>query len=293
MIVGIVFRSIENIAKEGVQSDKLVLFKWGGGIFLSMPIMAFAFTYHPNIFPIWNEMKDSSVWSIKFCINIAITICAVAYLSAAAFGYLRWYDDVAGNVLNNFKGDLLFDIIKIGYSLIICFSYPVVGYPARESLDKLIFRRQPAPRWRIFVVSLVMVAVAFGLAVAVPNINTVFGFVGATVGQLIVYILPALYFIILSTTSNTDEDQSLVNEETVTPEHKIPSAEAKSRKPSRIPMTFSNWRQFLHPWQEKVPAWLLVIVGVLLTVVGLYQIIYSIVNKEEIPEEPTGPPSIF
>eukprot|EP01121_Diplochlamys_sp_Union-15-3_P003563 TRINITY_DN1349_c0_g1_i3.p1 TRINITY_DN1349_c0_g1~~TRINITY_DN1349_c0_g1_i3.p1 ORF type:complete len:358 (+),score=35.36 TRINITY_DN1349_c0_g1_i3:36-1109(+) len=130
MAIGVVVRGSQFLHEYGVQKDRLKVFSFGGGIFTSFPIISFAFTFHPGLFPIRNEMIDSSAKSISICVWIAVAICAFVYQSVAVFGYLRWYDDVSENIIVNYVEDSLFYAVKAGYSVIIILSYPLLGYIA-------------------------------------------------------------------------------------------------------------------------------------------------------------------
>jgi amino acid permease len=64
----VAFRSIQNIAEEGLEKseDELSLANFAPDIFRSLPIMSFAFTFHPNIFPIFSEMRCTHSF-FRFC----------------------------------------------------------------------------------------------------------------------------------------------------------------------------------------------------------------------------------
>jgi hypothetical protein len=57
----------------------------------------------------------------------------------------------------------------------ICFSYPILGYTARELIDKLIFKPEPVvPMKRIVLEALGIATVTYILAASVPGVEFVF-----------------------------------------------------------------------------------------------------------------------
>jgi amino acid permease len=55
----VAFRSFRDLLDEGIDrsESELTLANFAPDIFRSLPIMSFAFTFHPNIFPVFSEMK--------------------------------------------------------------------------------------------------------------------------------------------------------------------------------------------------------------------------------------------
>jgi len=50
MVIAICYDGINELIVKGIQTDKLKLFGNFEGIFISLPIISFAFTFHSNIF---------------------------------------------------------------------------------------------------------------------------------------------------------------------------------------------------------------------------------------------------
>lgn len=53
----------------------------------------------------------------------------------------------------NYGDDILLLIAKIFFLGVVIFSYPVIAFPLRDGLDKLLFKKQPAPFLRSFAES--------------------------------------------------------------------------------------------------------------------------------------------
>jgi hypothetical protein len=74
------------------------------------------------------------------------------------------------------------------------FSYPVLGFSARTTLDQLLFpRKQPPTLSRIIGLATPLVALTLVLAAVVPGISFVFAVFGATIGNVLVLVLPGYW----------------------------------------------------------------------------------------------------
>ena len=141
----------------------------------------------------------------------------------------------------SFEPSLTSDVIKMGFVFSVAFSFPLVIFPCRASLDSLLFRRvcffflffffqinfeilsketneknsivqahthEPSnyyiPEMRFRCLTFTIVALSMGTGILIPNIELVLGIVGSTIGVMICLIFPAAFFIAIST-KNTNE----------------------------------------------------------------------------------------
>jgi len=194
LVVVIVIMCVVNLGKVGLRADKIQLVNFSAELFPVISIISFAFTFHPSIFPIMSEMKEPS--HMQRAVTNAVAICTIVYFVVSVFGYLTFYDHTNGNILINYPdGDILISIGKIALTIIICFSYPVLGYPAREIFDQMVFNFHPAPKWRVIGEATAFFLITYLLAVAVPGITFIFGLIGATAGNLFIFILPGYFYL--------------------------------------------------------------------------------------------------
>jgi len=143
------------------------------------------------------------------------------------------------NILSAFPDDILFIVIKIGYTLVILFSYPLLNFATRNGADNLFFSNyQPAPWWRLLAEAIVIIVASYVIAIFVPSIGTIFGLIGATVGQLVIFVNPALFYIILY-----EESDAIAIEGEGT------EVQLKDNEPDR---STYNWRRYFTC--KKIPA---------------------------------------
>ncbi|XP_065407477.1 sodium-coupled neutral amino acid transporter 3 isoform X3 [Chrysemys picta bellii] len=72
----------------------------------TIPIMAFAFVCHPEVLPIYTELKDPSKKKMQGISNISIAVMYVMYFLAALFGYLTFYGGVGAAAHLQLRGPL-------------------------------------------------------------------------------------------------------------------------------------------------------------------------------------------
>ncbi|KAK2504998.1 hypothetical protein MC885_004467 [Smutsia gigantea] len=76
---------------EGAASCRPSYFTLNTQTAYTVPIMAFAFVCHPEVLPIYTELKDASKRKMQHIANLSIAVMYVMYFLAALFGYLTFY----------------------------------------------------------------------------------------------------------------------------------------------------------------------------------------------------------
>lgn len=125
----------------------------------------------------------------------AIASCFLYYI-VGLFAYFAFGDETEPNLLTNFqkKGYWYLEIVKCAYAFVILFSSPVVAYSALTTADGLIFKGERV-LWRRLLESFVWCSIVWFIAMMVPQLDVVFGLTGATGGILLIYVLPAYFYI--------------------------------------------------------------------------------------------------
>ncbi|XP_041873839.1 sodium-coupled neutral amino acid transporter 4 isoform X2 [Corvus kubaryi] len=165
----------------------------------AIPILAFAFVCHPEVLPIYSELKDRSRKRMQNVSNVSITGMLIMYLLAALFGYLTFYGEVEDELLHTYTKVYTFDTlllsVRLAVLVAVTLTVPLVLFPIRSSVSALLFPKRPFSWIRHFLIAAVILAFNNLLVIFVPTIKDIFGFIGASSATLLIFILPAAFYL--------------------------------------------------------------------------------------------------
>ncbi|XP_076859946.1 sodium-coupled neutral amino acid transporter 5 [Brachyhypopomus gauderio] len=187
-----------NISTVSSHSDshEAKLFTLTSEAIFAIPIMAFAFVCHPEVLPIYTELRKPTKKRMQKVANVSILAMFIMYLLTAVFGYLTFYDKVEDELLKNYDAnDKLMLCVRLAVLVAVTLTVPVVLFPIRRAVLQLCRPDKPfgwGPHIATAVCLLVFVNI---LVVFVPNIKDIFGFIGATTAPSLIFILPGMFYI--------------------------------------------------------------------------------------------------
>jgi amino acid permease len=173
------------------------LFNFNLQLFVAFPILAIAFAFHMNIAPVQMELKNATSTRVQLACSCAVLIGTALYLIMGIFGYLRFGKDVKSNVLKSFldPGDVLVQIGRIAFLLVVTTAFPLIVYPCRMNLRTLFFRTLKRDNLFHVVSTVCLVVTAYGVAISGVSLGLVFGVLGATCGNFLIYSFPGLLYV--------------------------------------------------------------------------------------------------
>ncbi|RXM29929.1 Sodium-coupled neutral amino acid transporter 2 [Acipenser ruthenus] len=165
----------------------------------TIPILAFAFVCHPEVLPIFSELKDRSRKKMQNVSNISITAMLVMYMFSALFGYLTFYGNVEAELLHTFtkvyRFDTLLLMVRLAVLIAVTLTVPIVLFPVRSSITTLLFAGREFSWIRHFLIAVVLLVFNNLLVIFVPTIRDIFGFIGSSAATMLIFILPAAFYI--------------------------------------------------------------------------------------------------
>ncbi|MGH0129449.1 UNVERIFIED_CONTAM: hypothetical protein FKN15_018500 [Acipenser sinensis] len=165
----------------------------------TVPILAFAFVCHPEVLPIFSELKDRSRKKMQNVSNISITAMLVMYMFSALFGYLTFYGNVEAELLHTFtkvyRFDTLLLMVRLAVLIAVTLTVPIVLFPVRSSITTLLFAGREFSWIRHFLIAVVLLVFNNLLVIFVPTIRDIFGFIGSSAATMLIFILPAAFYI--------------------------------------------------------------------------------------------------
>ncbi len=181
-------------------------------------IISFAFVCHDGIFPVFKHMEDRSERSWA---RVSLSAWAVGSSFSTMFaiaGYLAFFQTTSGNILNNLGPGMGPVLARMGFSLAIIFTFPIVFFCLRSYVLSLVavafgeaktsclpvsegsanstasedlhIPEASTARW--LLVTVVLMTGLFSAAMRVTNLGAVLGVTGSLGSALLGYVVPAL-----------------------------------------------------------------------------------------------------
>ncbi|KAJ6655323.1 hypothetical protein lerEdw1_005515 [Lerista edwardsae] len=186
-----------NITTEDVCAAKI--FTVNSKTAYSIPILAFAFVCHPEVLPIYTELRRASKRRMQNIANVSILAMFVMYLLTATFGYLTFYGKVEAEMLHTYievdSLDRLILCVRLAVLLAVTLTVPVVLFPIRRAIHQLLFHKKDFSWLRHVIIAICLLVTVNLLVIFVPNIKDIFGFIGATSAPSLIFILPSIFYI--------------------------------------------------------------------------------------------------
>uniref|UniRef100_UPI00398F48A2 sodium-coupled neutral amino acid transporter 5b n=1 Tax=Pristiophorus japonicus TaxID=55135 RepID=UPI00398F48A2 len=165
----------------------------------TIPILAFAFVCHPEVLPIYTELRSPTKKRMQRVANISIAGMFTMYLITAVFGYLTFYGNVETELLHTFNRvnplDTLLLCVRLAVLVAVTLTVPVVLFPIRRAIQQLLFPGKAFHWLRHIAIAFTLLICVNLLVILVPNIRDIFGIIGATTAPTLIFMLPGLFYV--------------------------------------------------------------------------------------------------
>ncbi|XP_044538420.1 sodium-coupled neutral amino acid transporter 5 [Gracilinanus agilis] len=162
----------------------------------TIPILAFAFVCHPEVLPIYTELRRPSQHRMQTVANMSIGAMFLMYGLTATFGYLTFFGHVEAEMLHMYsQTDLLILCVRLAVLMAVTLTVPVVLFPIRRAIQRLLFPSKAFSWPRHGTIALGLLTFVNILVIFVPNIRDIFGVIGATSAPSLIFILPSIFYI--------------------------------------------------------------------------------------------------
>ncbi|XP_034022520.1 sodium-coupled neutral amino acid transporter 3-like isoform X2 [Thalassophryne amazonica] len=165
----------------------------------TIPILAFAFVCHPEVLPIYTELRNATKKKMQHVANISIAVMYVMYFLAALFGYLTFYGEVEAELLHTYSRidpyDTLILCVRLAVLTAVTLTVPIVLFPVRRAIQQMLFPNKTFYWPRHIAIAFILLTFIDLLVIFAPNILGIFGVIGATSAPCLIFIFPAIFYI--------------------------------------------------------------------------------------------------
>ena len=164
--------------------------------FILICMLSTAYMSHFNAPKFYNELKDNTVKRFNLLVGSSFGISIIAYIIMAALGFLTFGSGSSGLILNNYSTkDTLIGFSRVAVAVSLVFSYPLAFAGFRDGvLDLAKVPQEKRTNSLLDKVTVGCLSLITFLALTVKDVSFVLSFGGATLGNALIYLYPALMF---------------------------------------------------------------------------------------------------
>jgi len=149
---------------------------------------------HFNAPKFFTELKDNTEERFLSVVKASFGFSIAIFAAMTSLGFLTFGGACSGVILNNYAAtDKLMGISRIAVAVSLIGSYPLAFVGARDGVLDL-FKVKNRSNLTLNALTVGLLTGVTGLALVIPDVSFVLSFFGATLGNAIIYVFPAIMF---------------------------------------------------------------------------------------------------
>ena len=187
---------LEGLGKLPVFGSAGAAAAWSPNTFIMVCMLSTAFMAHFNAPKFYNELENNTMARFNTLVGTSFAISIAFFCSATALGFATFGKASAGFILSNYSSkDKLIGMSRIAVAFALIFTYPLVFVGCRDGFLSLLKvpkeKQTDGSLNKLTVVLLSLITIA---AINLKDLSFVMSFGGATLGNALIYIFPAMMF---------------------------------------------------------------------------------------------------
>lgn len=159
-------------------------------------MLSTAYMAHFNAPKFFNELENNTIARYNRLVGTSFGISVLLFALISGLGFLTFGSACSGLILNNYSNkDVLMGLSRVAVAISLVFSYPLAFAGCRDGILDLA-NVAPADRTNSLQnkVTIGYLSLVTATALVLKDITFVLSFGGATLGNALIYIFPALMF---------------------------------------------------------------------------------------------------
>lgn len=159
-------------------------------------MLSTAYMAHFNAPKFFVELKDNTIKRYNTVVGTSFGVSIAIFSAMAALGYLTFGSASSGLILNNYSNkDALMGFSRIAVAISLVFSYPLAFVGCRDGwLDLLQIPESKRTNSTLNKATIAILTCVTLLASKIKELAFIMSFAGATLGNALIYLYPALMF---------------------------------------------------------------------------------------------------
>eukprot|EP00804_Cyclotella_cryptica_P021248 CCRYP_001528-RA/>CCRYP_001528-RA protein AED:0.35 eAED:0.35 QI:0/0.5/0.33/1/1/0.66/3/238/203 len=159
-------------------------------------MLSTAYMAHFNAPKFYNELKNNTIKRYNTVVGTSFGISVLLFALVGSLGFLTFGSASSGLILNNYSTkDILMSLSRVAVAVSIVFSFPLAFVGARDGwLDLLKVPSEKRSNALLNKATFAILSVITLIATQLKELAFIMSFAGATLGNALIYIYPALMF---------------------------------------------------------------------------------------------------
>lgn len=176
--------------------DKGASAVFSSNAFILICMLSTAFMAHFNAPKFYLELQDNTIERWNTVVGTSYGISILFFVGIAVMGFSTFGGNCNGFILNNYSTkDALMGFSRVAVAFALVFTYPLAFVGCRDGLLEMMkVPKEERTDTKINNLTFVILGVVTAVALKVTDLSFIMAFGGATLGNALIYVYPAIMF---------------------------------------------------------------------------------------------------